>query len=127
MLPGSAAGYHLPDAIQHSAQIPAAAHTASPAASMADIDVRQAPAQRSPVAKLQARDAAGAQTEDLRAAKRQAVLQQVRAQREALALLSRNALVPTQLLRDVGLPTADFDPEVSHDGSCCPHQTSAGS
>ena len=126
MLPGSAAGYHLPDAAQHSAQIPAAAHMASPAASMKDVDERQAPAQRSSVAKLQAQNAAGAQTEDLRAAKRQAVLWQVHAQREALALLYRNAPVPAQLLRDVGLPTADFDPEVLHSGSYWPHQTSAG-
>lgn len=68
------------------------------------------------MAERQARDAAGAQTDLLRAAKRQAVLRQVHAQREALALLSRNAPVPAQLLRDVGPPTADFDPEVVHSG-----------
>lgn len=56
------------------------------------------------------------------AAKRQAVLRQVRAQREALALLSRNAPVPALLLRDVGPPTADFDPAVSMQApSTLPH------
>lgn len=37
----------------------------------------------------------------------------MQAQREALALLSRNAPVPAQLLQEVGPPTSDFDPAVS--------------
>ena len=126
MLPDSAVESYMPNALQHSGQFPAAAYAASLSAGVAGVAERQAPTQNSPVDKLQARDAAGAQTQGLRAAKRRAVLRQVRAQREALALLSRNAPVPAQLLRDVGPPTADFEPEVLHDGSCRPHQTSDG-
>lgn len=46
-------------------------------------------------------------------AKRRAVLRQVRAQREALALLSRNAPVPPQLLQAVGPPTEGLSFTVS--------------
>lgn len=45
-------------------------------------------------------------------AKRQAVLRQIAAQRQALALLSRNAPLPAELLQAVGPPTSDYDPAV---------------
>lgn len=46
------------------------------------------------------------------ATKRQAVLCQIKAQQQALALLSRNAPVPAELLHAVGPPTSDCDPQV---------------
>jgi hypothetical protein len=79
---------------------------------MSDVAECQLPTQGPCSAQGQPSDAAGPQTDRVRGAKRQAVLRQVRAQREALALLSRNAPVTAQLLRDVGPPTADFDPKV---------------
>ena len=121
LLSGSAATDPTPVATQHSAQSPAAAYAVSTAAGLAEAPERQTPTQSPPVPERQAHDAAGAQTDLLRAAKRQALLRQVRAQREALTLLSRNAPVPAQLLRDVGPPTADFDPEVLHRGTCWAH------
>jgi hypothetical protein len=123
LLSGSAATDPTPVATQHS---PAAAYAVSTAAGLAEASERQTPTQSPFVAELQAQDAAGAQPDVLRAAKRRAVLRQVRAQREALTLLSRNAPVPAQLLRDVGPPTADFDPEVAHSGACWAHQIGVG-
>ena len=49
----------------------------------------------------------------LRAAKRQAVLRQVRAQQQALVLLAQSLPLPAALLEAVGQLTAEHDPQVA--------------